>query len=162
MGRGGGFSNRHTWGGVGRDEGDAVCGGGALRAGLDDEVLVGAGEAREPVQHLQKQPGSPNTEVTSRCPGLAPAEAGRGRVLHTHGDAGRGGRGQVDGEGHGAAEGGALVAEAEVAAAEHLVAAELLQRRRHRSIHAGASPSGTVRCGGDVEKGGREWRLALG
>jgi hypothetical protein len=53
------------------------------------------------------------------------------------------------------------VAEAEVAAAEHLVAADLLQRRRHRSIHAGASPSGTV-CGGDVEKGGRELATGVG
>src|SRR5690606_21746396 len=37
--------------GVGRDQDDAVLGGVALRAGLGDEILLVAGQAREPVQH---------------------------------------------------------------------------------------------------------------
>ena len=52
------------------------------------------------------------------------------------------------------------MAEAEVAAAEHLVAAQLLHLRRisrmcrrHRSIHAGPSP-------GDGENGSGDWRWA--
>jgi hypothetical protein len=49
------------------------------------------------------------------------------------------------------------VAEAEVEAVEHLAAAQLLQRRRHRSIRAAASASASpseFRCGGNVEDGG--------
>ena len=37
--------------GVGTDDGDAVLRRVALRAGLGDEVLLGAGQARQPVQH---------------------------------------------------------------------------------------------------------------
>src|SRR5690606_736095 len=40
-----------TRAGVGRDDGDAQLGGDALGAGLLHEVLVGAGEAGQPVQY---------------------------------------------------------------------------------------------------------------
>src|SRR5262249_31209818 len=40
--------------GVGDDERKPELGGDALRAGLDDEVLLGAGEPREPVEHRHR------------------------------------------------------------------------------------------------------------
>ena len=128
-------------------------GSGALGAGLHDEILVVAGEAREPVQHLQ------SIHTTPHIPQHRLAQRERRRIgergrRRTDGYVGRRGRGHVDGEGHGAAEGGALVAEAEVEAVEHLAAAQLLQRRRHRSIRAAASASPSeFGCGGDVEDG---------
>ena len=81
---------RHTWGGVGRDEGNAVGGGGALSSGLDNEVLVSAGEAREPVQHLQSSDTTPRHIRRLR---LDPGEAGsKGVALTGTLDAGDGGR----------------------------------------------------------------------
>jgi len=82
---------RHTWGGVGRDEGNAVGGGGALSSGLDNEVLVSAGEAREPVQHLQSSDTTPRHIRRSDSP--RPLEAGsKGVALTGTLDAGDGGR----------------------------------------------------------------------
>lgn len=101
-----------------------MCRGGALGAGLDDEVLVVAGEPREEVQHLRtatttpSDPGGPGRMV--------PGRAG------TYGEVGSRGRRDEEGEGHGASERGAVVAEAEDVAAEHLALAELLRRRRRR------------------------------
>jgi hypothetical protein len=60
---------RHTWGGVRCHEGDVVGSGGALGAGLYDEILVGAGETREPVQHLQSIHWTPRQHILAQREG---------------------------------------------------------------------------------------------
>jgi len=46
------LKNRFTWGSVGGNQSNALSSGGALSTGLDYEVLVGACEAREPIENL--------------------------------------------------------------------------------------------------------------